>query len=668
MAGFFFRFRRGLLGLKPAQIHALDPIEFQISKKVRISQISDDAFLFNKVVNWPIPTQPPYRIFSPCERTGCDSSVRLDLYDSPIETQCGACGTTYIFSPRTDSVTLDITPSLLPLAATPECFRFDLSLEPTTILGKQYVKAGNKEKKISEKEGVESSEVCKHGLPVVWCGICSSKPMAIEEKRPTGFDVFDQILPLLQPPLGTDFENKVSFPHDLYPYQRIGIKFLVENERALLADEMGLGKSIQTIVALRALFRRGSVKNALIVCPRSLIIDWEEKLFEWGPELRISRLHGSPTERKLARQMAAHVYITTYETLRRDMANAEDGDDFVSFSRTEFDICIFDEIQTVKNPKAGITRAVKKLVSKRSWGLSGTPLENRIEDIAAIFSVLKPGLLNPRQLRNHNAIREIISPYVLRRKKQDVLMDLPEKRRDYKWLDLTDSQHETYRTAAIQGRIQLTREGEHLTIKHVLALITKLKQICNFEPVSKESSKIDYLIETLEDDLAGGGKALIFSQYPNLTFDILKERLSYFNPLTFDGTLTDAQRDRVLREFRKNPDRKVLLMSVRAGGLGLTLTEANLVYHFDLWWNPAVADQAEARAHRIGQKRVVFSNVLVTKGTIEEKIVKLLKKKEKIFEKVIGGLEDHEIQRALSEEEIFGLFDLKPPKRRRDPV
>lgn len=198
---------------------------------------------------------------------------------------------------------------------------------------------------------------------------------------------------------------------------------------------------------------------------------------------------------------------------------------------------------------------------------------------------------------------------------------------------------------------------------HVFDWINKLKQICNLDPDTGASCKLDYLIDELEDIVESGQKALVFSQYPNVTLRRIQEQLRAFDPAIFDGTLSDRDRSALIRAFQEESTPRVLLMSVRSGSLGITLTRATHVFHFDHWWNPATAQQAEARAHRIGQKHTVFVHDLYTRHTIEERIYKLLKRKEALFRTVIDDLSQAGVRRFITDEELYALFDLRPPKR-----
>jgi HJR/Mrr/RecB family endonuclease len=229
------------------------------------------------------------------------------------------------------------------------------------------------------------------------------------------------------------------------------------------------------------------------------------------------------------------------------------------------------------------------------------------------------------------------------------------------------SQRKKYDLAEKDGIIDLEERGEQLTIQHVLALITKLKQICNYDIVEKESAKLDYLMEELEELKEQGDKALVFSQYPNETLKKLLPHLSAYNPSIYDGSLSDLKRTKIVNDFQETDNSQLLLLSLKAGNAGITLTRANYVYHFDLWWNPAVTAQAVDRTHRIGQKKTVFERLLLAEDTIERRIYNILAEKKRLFNEIVDGLSDTDlVTQSLTEAEIFGLFGLK--KNRHHPI
>lgn len=481
---------------------------------------------------------------------------------------------------------------------------------------------------------------------------------------PQGLNLFELLLPILLPPEKPEILEGLLLPEPLYPFQNGGVAFLTSKEAALLADVMGLGKTVQAIVALRLLVRTGGIRGGVIVCPKAVVPQWKRHLGlpdhrhgeDWAPDLVCHSVEGSRERRQaIWKAFAAptglrcHVLLATYETVRQDQE---------LLSGRQFDLMVLDEIQRIKND-VGITRAIRSLHAKRRWGLSGTPLENRVEDLHSIFSFLKPGLLKEHDL-SPAVVREKIEPYFLRRRKEEVLKDLPPKVVQDQWLELTDAQREVYDRAEQEGVVQL-KSGHAVTVQHVLALITKLKQICNFDPATGESGKAEFILSHLEEICDRGNKTLIFSQYVE-SLKKLQERLEDYVPLLYTGELSDRQRLDILERFKSDTEAKVLLLSLKAGGVGLDLPQANFVFHYDLWWNPAVHRQAEDRAHRIGQSKTVFVRRLLMADTIEERIEAKLRDKQDLFDKIIEGLADVELSQSLTEEELFGLFGLRPPR------
>ncbi len=499
------------------------------------------------------------------------------------------------------------------------------------------------------------AEQCVHGMTRAWCGICAERGAPSRQWRESTIlppvDAFDLILPVLQLPLGKDFDSAVDFARgqQLYPFQRDGVRFLAERESALLGDEMGLGMSIQAIIALRILFRMGKMSRVILLCPKSVVYDWAAKFWEWAPELNVVRVRAPRYQRLGLWKSPAHVYITTYETWREDVDRSVPQ---------RFDGCILDEIQRIKNPGAGVTQAARRIDARFRWGLSGTPLENKVEDVVSIFAYLRPRMLRISDAEKPWLVKKRIAPYFLRRRAADVLDDLPDKISQEVSIELGDSQRRSYDIAYAEARGSLQKNRTRM---NALASITRLKQICNIDPATGESSKFEYLVEKLEELSDQGGKALVFSQYPNKTLKQLLPRLQQYDPMVFDGSLSDGQREALVTKFQAADDRSVFLMSVKAGGTGLTLTEANHVFHFDMWWNPATAKQAEGRAHRIGQDKTVFVKTLYTVDTIEERIREILRRKDALFTEVIDDLSVAVVAHRMTDEELFGLFDLKPP-------
>lgn len=422
-------------------------------------------------------------------------------------------------------------------------------------------------------------------------------------------------------------------PPPLYGFQEEGARFLAARPSALLCDEMGLGKSVQAIVAVRMLLERGEIRRSLVLCPKGLVLDWARKFRRWAPQVVICPMTGPARRRHYEwRYPRVQVFIAGYETWREDSAVADPN----------FDLVILDEIQRIKNPDTKTAQAVRKLPAPRRWGLSGTPLENRLEELVAIMEFLCPGVIPPGA--GPQEVREAIQPWVLRRRKEEVLPFLPAKEHREIWLDLGPRQRASYDSARRRAREALSQDGRP-SHAQALALLTELKELCNLEPESGESAKLEFILQELPEIQSRGEKALIFSQFPEKTLLALLPRLMPYGACIFSGMLSQWQREEVVRRFEEDEWPRLLLVSLKAGGVGLTLTRANHVYHFDQWWNPAAAVQAEDRVHRIGQHRPVHVTTLYARDTVEQQIADLLARKRQLFTEVVEGLQAPELTR-----------------------
>ncbi|WP_141266735.1 DEAD/DEAH box helicase [Thermodesulfovibrio sp. Kuro-1] len=364
----------------------------------------------------------------------------------------------------------------------PKIKAFAVNLGNPVVIGMSYKKYERKDR-VSTLFPVSDDKLCIHGIERKLCSICNQRLQ--NKKTPIKSNFFQLILPILQPPLGENFDNPIAFQNKLklYPFKIDGVKFLANHKQAILGDEMGLGKSIQAIVAIRLLFRIGEIVNVIIVCPKSVLTDWKKKLNDWAPELKVVKICGTPEQRKIIWYFPAHVYLITYDTLRQDE----------NVSKKDFDLVILDEIQKIKNPSSGIPKAVRQVNGKIRWGLSGTPLENHLDELVSIFAYIKPGLLTYNDVQNLKKIKDLINPFFLRRRKQDVLKKLPKKVYEEVWLELTPAQRKAYNKVEQEGIVTLKKQGTSVTVQHIWALISKLKQICNLDPISNESCKLEYL-------------------------------------------------------------------------------------------------------------------------------------------------------------------------------
>jgi SNF2 family DNA or RNA helicase len=465
----------------------------------------------------------------------------------------------------------------------------------------------------------------------------------------------ERLLYLLQPPLETLFAGKqVRLPCSPYPYQLEGVAFLMPRSAALLADEMGLGKTMQTIVALRLLFHAGLIHRVLLVCPKPLVNNWSRELHTWAEDLPFEIIGGEADARRTAWLVSnCPLKLVNYEILTRDAA-------LVSDPRIRFDVVVLDEAQRIKNRDSKTAEVVRSLQRSRSWALTGTPVENRPEDLINIFSFVD----RDRIAADTPARRlpQLTADTILRRTKEDVLADLPAKTIRDAYLELTPAQRDSYDLAEKEGVIRLNSLDATLTVQHVFELVMRLKQICNFDPLTGQSAKLEQLYADLAEVADSGRKAIVFSQWVQ-PLERLAEALALFGPLQFHGKVPSAQRQAVLDHFKKDPRKHVLLMSYGTGSVGLNLQFSNYVFLFDRWWNPAVEDQAINRAHRIGQTHPVTVTRFVTPGTIESRIAEVLERKRQLFNELIEQ-NGPPASLGLTEEEIFGLFDIQVRPRR----
>ena len=470
---------------------------------------------------------------------------------------------------------------------------------------------------------------------------------------------------LLQPPVESYLAEQgvVEWPHPFFDYQRDGIRALAARDALLLADDMGLGKTVQAAAALRILFRLRRIESTLLVVPASLLLQWRRALREWAPELRTSTIRGSASERAYQWQAPVHVYLTSYETLRSDFTENVNCPP----RRRVWDVVVLDEAQRIKNRDSEVSQICKRLPRRRAWALTGPPRENRIDDLASLCEFVQPWQDGdePLRLKEGPELLERHRSLQLRRKKSEVLTQLPPKTTIDILLQLAGEQRTSYESAERDGILRLKGLGEGVRITHILELITRLKQICNVCPHSGHSVKLDDIESRLETLSAEGHKALVFSQYAagHGVRDVV-ERLKHFEPVAYTGALSMTDRDRALTLFKTDPARKVLVLSLRAGGQGLNLQEASYVFHFDRWWNPAAENQAEDRSHRLGQTSPVTVYKYVCENTIEQRIDEILRKKQALFDQLVDDV-SIDLAKGLNTAELFGLFGLEPPSSAR---
>lgn len=466
----------------------------------------------------------------------------------------------------------------------------------------------------------------------------------------------DRLAFLLQPSLESILaEGQLRFPFQPFPYQMQGIAFLYPRHEAVLADEMGLGKTMQAITTIRLLLRKGEVRSVLLVCPKPLVSNWRREFELWAPEIPVMVVEGDQRRREWMWQLTdAPVRIANYELLVRDRHMFEPDRD-THEPAASFDLVALDEAQRIKNRTSTTSRVVRSISTRRSWALTGTPVENSAEDLVGIFEFLTPGLLDPEM--KPTRMGRTVGDYVLRRTKENVLKDMPPKLFRDADLELSPEQRETYELAETEGTVRLTELGDSLSVQHVFELVLRLKQICNFDPATGSSPKCDRLVADMEEIARSGRKAIVFSQWVD-TIQRLSRKLEPFGPLEYHGKIPSKKRDDVISQFREDPSKHVILMSYGAGGVGLNLQFAHYVFLFDRWWNPAVEDQAIGRAHRVGVTSPVTVTRFLMTGTIEERIDRVLNEKRELFETVMDGAEGRR-KIGLTQSEILGLFGQK---------
>lgn len=466
----------------------------------------------------------------------------------------------------------------------------------------------------------------------------------------------DRLYFVLQPPLESLLSSaKLEFPFEPFPYQFEGIAFLFPRDMAILADEMGLGKTMQAISTIRMLLLAGQLRNVLLVCPKPLVTNWVREFKAWAPEVPVTVIEGDSAKRNwIWGQHSAPVRIANYELLMRDRAVLDDPN-------AHFDLVILDEAQRIKNKNSTTAQIVRALPRSRSWALTGTPIENSVEDLVNIFEFLSPGFL--RDDMSLKAMGKASRDYILRRTKDKVLTEMPPKMFRDEELDLTPAQYDSYRAAEDDGVVQLEDMGETLTIQHVFELVLRLKQICNFDPQTGSSCKLERLEADMEEIAASGHKAIIFSQWVQ-TLDKIAEPLQRFGPMQYHGRIPSKKRDGVIQQFKEDPSKHLILMSYGAGSVGLNLQFCQYVFLFDRWWNPAVEDQAVNRAHRIGAAGPVTVTRMMAAGTIEQRIHEVLEQKRELFNQLFAEAGAPRTT-GLTQSEIFGLFNLSTPKTKK---
>ncbi len=470
-----------------------------------------------------------------------------------------------------------------------------------------------------------------------------------------GLSLAERLWTVLAAPPARDRVVRLQWSGDLMPFQKEGVQALLDNNQLLLADDMGLGKTIQTIAALRILLARREIRSCLVAAPASVLDQWRREIEKWAPELSAIIIRGSASDRSWQWEADRDVTLASYDILRSDFG----GNQQSSIRRKSWDVVVADEAQRIKN-RNYTSDTLKGLQRTRSWALTGTPIENHEEELASILEFVDyDGSGAPKRYRSGVELLRRHRELQLRRKKGEVLKDLPPKQIIKIPIQLDSKQRNSYDKAEQEGIVFLKSLGTEVGVTHVLELITRLKQICNADPKTGESSKLADIKDRLGQLAAQGHKALVFSQYTSDTSGVAAaaKYLRDFSPITITGDIPQEERAGIIERFKTRDEHKVLILSLRAGGLGLNLQEASYVFHLDRWWNPAIERQAEDRSHRMGQKVKVNVVKYSCAETIEERIDKILESKQELFDQLVDDVSLN-LSAQLSRKELLSLFGL----------
>ena len=469
------------------------------------------------------------------------------------------------------------------------------------------------------------------------------------------------------------FKEPLKLIAELRPYQKEGYNWLKTMDYlgfgGILGDEMGLGKTIQAITFILS----SLPSKTLIVAPTSLIYNWSSEIEKFAPSIKYTVVNGSKDERiKILDNIEKYdVIITTYNLIKRDLDEYE---------KLQFDYCFIDEAQYIKNSHSQNSLSVKKIKSYRKFALTGTPVENSLMELWSIFDFIMPGYLFDEKrfsVRYHKKLNEseeileelnkLIKPFILRRYKKDVIKELPQKIEKKLIVSMSEEQEKVYTIYADHAKSLIEKKVKDDDLKtskiEILSYITKLRQLCLDPSVLINdyvgtSGKVDALIEILQQGIEEGHKILVFSQFTSVLKNIASKLRSEHILFSYlDGSIPSEKRLELVNEFNEGIN-SVFLISLKAGGTGLNLTSADIVIHFDPWWNPAVEDQATDRAHRFGQTNIVEVIKLIARNSIEEKIIDLQDEKRKLIEKIIDNENDISSINTLSEEDILSLFSI----------
>lgn len=477
---------------------------------------------------------------------------------------------------------------------------------------------------------------------------------------------FRRLLSHLKNPDELEFDIPDALQTELRDYQIYGFQWLKTLHYyglgGVLADDMGLGKTIQSIAYILSEKNENKKwKPALIIAPASLVYNWKNEFQKFAPSVAVDVVIGTPQERmdKLQSNRNCDVWITSYQTLRQDID---------SYAHHEFSVLILDEAQTIKNYATKTAKAVRNIKSQTRFALSGTPIENSIDELWAIFQAIMPDFFpNQKSFRQFETekIAKMIRPFLLRRVKKDVLQELPDKIEIVNYSELTKQQKQLYlaylEKIRNEAKESLQGEGFQKSRIKILAGLTRLRQLCChpslfLEDYKGDSGKLQELLDIIQNGLENNRRMLIFSQFTSM-LSIIRDELAQagLNFFYLDGQTAPKDRVRMVDQFNHG-EADIFLISLKAGNTGLNLTGADTVILYDLWWNPAVEEQAAGRAHRIGQKNVVQVIRLITQGTIEEKIFELQQNKKELIETVVEP--GNNAASSITEQEIREILNI----------
>lgn len=477
--------------------------------------------------------------------------------------------------------------------------------------------------------------------------------------------------------ISENIEIDKEFEEKLRDYQKVGYKWLKTLEKykfgGILADDMGLGKTLQIIAVLRSEIKSKNKTTSIVVCPSTLVLNWKAEVEKWCDSIKVLIVRGNAEERKekLTDYQNYDLIITSYDLLKRDIESYEDK---------EFKYIIVDEAQYIKNSTTQNATSLKSLKGETKFALTGTPIENSIAELWSIFDFIMPGYLynyNKFKKKFEEPIlkfedkealirlKKLISPFILRRVKKDVLTELPEKNITVMKNEMEEKQEKLYLSYLAQTKKEVAQELSDSSFEKskfkILMLLTRLRQICChpslfIENYNGDSGKLKQCLNLVIDAIESGHKILLFSSYTSM-FEIIEKEFKKLNVEYFKlvGDTPVSKRIEMVDEFNNNESVKVFLISLKAGGTGLNLTSADVVIHYDPWWNVSSENQATDRAYRIGQKNSVQVYKLITSNSIEEKINKMQERKEELSKDVLSTEET--FINKMSKEEILDLFE-----------